>query len=430
MLIRATVPDVALMTHSPPRQRRQSEFLNPLFDGRRMSIAGTGRASLGSGAVPSLSTSASMVSPLNPLPSPWASASESYAFSAPNSQASDTSSTATSTTTSAGGAIRLNRVPTSVKLATELIKNPSVTLSPPVLSVQPERTPNSSSTSTGSVPTPNPSPAGSVPTPSNVPPPQSNRELGPFTSLPAGPSKGGAIPHLDIGKGRPTSVPATPVPTRHSSTADGALPTASSSLGLAEVVRAPSLTSMAPPSAFKQPALPSPHERTRPSLPPEAPTGLGEPFAVPNRHRYRTSIHEAMFRPIVSPESGELSSSISPPTTGSARAVSNGGSSPSSAAPAFGLGLNMPVQSALLAAPEAGSGSLTPGAPGPRSRLRPTAGQALHMDLAGISALGDAASHASMIMQSRQAKLQRWRPNSATNVVGVTDPVLDGRVVR
>ena len=35
------------------------------------------------------------------------------------------------------------------------------------------------------------------------------------------------------------------------------------------------------------------------------------------------------------------------------------------------------------------------------------------MDLAGIGALGDAASHASMIMQSRQAKLQRWRPNSA-----------------
>jgi serine/threonine-protein kinase RIM15 len=135
-------------------------------------------------------------------------------------------------------------------------------------------------------------------------------------------------------------------------------------------------------------------------------------------------MHEATFRPIVSPESGESTSSISPPTTGSARAVSNGGPSPSSATPAFGLGLNMPVQSALLAAPEAGSGSLTPGAPGPRSRLRPTAGQALHMDLAGISALGDAASHASMIMQSRQAKLQRWRPNSATNVVGVTDPSL------
>lgn len=39
------------------------------------------------------------------------------------------------------------------------------------------------------------------------------------------------------------------------------------------------------------------------------------------------------------------------------------------------------------------------------------------MDLAGIGALGDAASHATMIMQSRQAKLQRWRPGSAGNVV-------------
>lgn len=41
------------------------------------------------------------------------------------------------------------------------------------------------------------------------------------------------------------------------------------------------------------------------------------------------------------------------------------------------------------------------------------------MDLAGFSSVGDAASHASMIMQSRQAKLQRWRPTSAGRTVSL-----------
>lgn len=82
--------------------------------------------------------------------------------------------------------------------------------------------------------------------------------------------------------------------------------------------------------------------------------------------------------------------------------------------PPFGLGLNMPSAIPLETrkAEVIGSGSITPGAL-PQPRQRSTTGKELRMDLAGIGALGDAASHASMIMQSRQAKLQRWRPNSA-----------------
>lgn len=52
------------------------------------------------------------------------------------------------------------------------------------------------------------------------------------------------------------------------------------------------------------------------------------------------------------------------------------------------------------------------------SRLRAASEKGgLTMDLAGVSAIGDAASHANLIMQSRHAKVQRWRPR------GVGSPV-------
>ena len=57
--------------------------------------------------------------------------------------------------------------------------------------------------------------------------------------------------------------------------------------------------------------------------------------------------------------------------------------------------------------------SQEPGAP----RMRSVTGQDYAIDLAGIGSMGDAASHASMIMQSRQAKLQRWRPTSSGTTV-------------
>lgn len=84
----------------------------------------------------------------------------------------------------------------------------------------------------------------------------------------------------------------------------------------------------------------------------------------------------------------------------------------------FGLGLNLPAP-----APKGTVGenltSITPGGD-THPRQRSTTGKDLRMDLAGIGSLGDAASHASMIMQSRQAKLQRWRPNSAGKQVSTS----------
>lgn len=80
----------------------------------------------------------------------------------------------------------------------------------------------------------------------------------------------------------------------------------------------------------------------------------------------------------------------------------------------FGLGLSMPPATAFHV-PKGVSGTVTPGAPPAGSgRIRSTTEKGFAMDLAGGSpTLGDAASHATMIMQSRQAKLQRWRPTSS-----------------
>jgi len=86
----------------------------------------------------------------------------------------------------------------------------------------------------------------------------------------------------------------------------------------------------------------------------------------------------------------------------------------------MGLGLNMVTADPRISMDEsfgAPSGSITPGDLLPHHRS--TSGKAIQMDLAGFGARGDAASHASMIMQSRQAKLQRWRPNSAGKQVSL-----------
>ncbi|KIR30593.1 hypothetical protein I309_00731 [Cryptococcus deuterogattii LA55] len=62
------------------------------------------------------------------------------------------------------------------------------------------------------------------------------------------------------------------------------------------------------------------------------------------------------------------------------------------------------------------------------AHLKGTAGEKYGMagDLAGINGMGDAASHATMIMQSRQAKIQRWGVGS--NQKGFAPPVLDRSV--
>ncbi|WVQ85691.1 hypothetical protein IAT38_007857 [Cryptococcus sp. DSM 104549] len=379
---------------SPARQRRQSEFLNPFNDARKMPI-GSGRASMGSSAVPNLSTSASMVSPLNPLPSPWTSASDggSTAFSPSTSMTSDGSSAPTSSSSGAGGAIKLNRVPTSVRLAADLLKNSNNQIPSPQ---------NSAPTPVASVPTPNSSPVLAATNPGGTasgsmgPPP--SRELSGHASMPPPLAPRSSI--MDLGKGRPTlSVPSTPVATRSPSPiatkAVGGLPSTAPVSATGDNPRSFSGLGLAPPTSFKTPLVPGqmhPAPRPRPSLPSDPVTG--EPLSGGARlHKYRTSLHEATMMPVMS---GILTDSPADTHTQPSPAKSDSAS--------FGLGLSMPPAAAHLA--PGASGTATPGA-GP-ARVRAGGEKGLAMDLAGIQGMGDAASHASMIMQSRQAKIQRW----------------------
>ncbi|ORY28595.1 hypothetical protein BCR39DRAFT_559411 [Naematelia encephala] len=392
----------AMNISSPPRQRRPSEFLNPSsVDNRKMPISsGAGRPVFAAGQVPNLSTSASMISPLNPLPSPWPTTHEgSSFFSPPVSESSGPTSSSSSS-----GAIRLNRVPTSVRLAGDLIKNNLSVVSPPPASTSPPS--GGSISSTASVPTPNPSPAASVPILNSIPP---SRELGPTASAPIA-----MLSHtLHIGKGRPTlSVPGTPVSTRYPSIEEkGAISRSDSNGGSLDAVGHLSRSPIAPPSSFKAPL--SVPQRIRPSLPVEVQgQGLGEPFSAPKQHRYRTSMHETTLRPLIARDTtGSQASDLLSPPPASHSLTSSPSSVPNSASP-FGLGLQVQPASTYFPGTSL-SGSTTPGGVRDRPRLRSTTGKMLQMDLAGFGGLGDAASHASMIMQSRQAKLQRWRPTSS-----------------
>ncbi|OCF75273.1 AGC protein kinase [Kwoniella mangroviensis CBS 8886] len=394
---------------SPSRQRRQSEFLNPIgLDVRKMPILSTGRPS---GAMTSLSGSASMVSPLNPLPSPWTSSTDNSAgFSPPNSVTSE-SSTAPTSTSSAGGAIRLNRVPTSVRLAAELIKNTgSAPTPPPFQTASPP-----SGASTASVPTPNPSPVANSPLvkPTNPPIP-SARELAAFTSMPPPAIKSASASLAELGKGRPTSsVPATPAGLRSvSPTIEKNIPNTAPTSAVGPSSRTVSGPTLAPPPIFKTPLLPT-QPRPRPSLPVDPAGGVTEGFASSARHhRYRTSLHEASLKSAMTAISPDFNDS--PTSLPSAPETEEPSPTTGPKTSSYGLGLSMPPETAFLV-PEGTTGTVTPGAPVGvgSSRTRSTTGQGIAMDLAGFPGLGDAASHASMIMQSRQAKLQRWRPTSA-----------------
>lgn len=276
----------------------------------------------GTAAPPTLSSSASMISPLNPLPSPWSEnagsqpsmAGEIYSPSGPS------------------GAIRLTRVPTSVRLAADLIKSASQT--PPLQLVD---TPSS----TSSVPTPNPSPAEDESSTGG-----DNRKiaLGPSASLPPGALSS------SLSQRWKDSVSSSPSPPDH----------------------------RAPPASLS-PSL---------SISSDLPSTSTAPISVPQGHnRTRSSHHEGYWSP--------TSFRTSP---GSAGAHSSVTEESYSAYGSYSPGINaVPIPSRLRSVSQKGG---------------------LAMDLAGVSsAIGDAASHASMIMQSRQAKVQRWRPGNYNTIV-------------
>lgn len=339
-----------------------------------------------------LSTSASVISPLNPLPSPWGVPNDTGNQLSPStSYSSDMSSglgsvgSAAGALGSGGGAMRLNRVPTSVRLASDLIRS-STPLSSSTTHGHAHQ--HSSSSSSGSQPV-----AASHPhTPGH------RRELSSFSSLPSPPRS----TQPGDGPTRPTlSVPATPSATRNVTPEDLPDPpvTAKDSASLA---MPPPPSSLKPPSQIAQP-----QPKSRPSLPAPAAFNagvLGEPFTGVSKHsKFRTSVHEATFTP--------TESSNSPPPWTPHEA--GGDSAPSSISvakrrPPFGLGLEMPSSSHPAAEP----GSLT--TTSTRKRVfESDRDKGFALDLAGLGTMGDASQHATMIMQSRQAKMQRWRPGSA-----------------
>lgn len=267
--------------------------------------------------------------------------------------------------------MRLNRVPTSVRLASDLIKS-STPLSPPSHSGHSNQP--STSSSIGS------------------PPPTSivsghRRELSSFSSLPSPPQSALS----GEGASRPAlSVPATPSATRNVTPEDLPKPVTAK--------EAAATAAMPPPTSFKPPNQPQP--KSRPSLP--APTGfspgaLGEPFSGVSRHsKFRTSVHEATF------SAPDFAGSPGPDSAPSSISIAAKRRSP------FGLGLEMPPvpRHGVEAGSLMSSGTL-------KQAFEGGSKAGFAMDLAGMGTMGDASQHATMIMQSRQAKMQRWRPNSA-----------------
>lgn len=130
-------------------------------------------------------------------------------------------------------------------------------------------------------------------------------------------------------------------------------------------------------------------------------------------------MHEPSFK-------AGFASKAEPTVWSSADASGNSTPGGGASTPGLGLGFGMP-QTALRVQETTSAQPIAKMDPSNLPRLRSVTGQGLAMDLAGISSIGDAASHASMIMQSRQAKLQRWRPTSAGGPVS-SRPSCAGRL--
>jgi hypothetical protein len=300
-----------------------------------------------------------MVSPLNPLPSPWSEVPLGQSFSGTDLSSSQTASP--------GGAIRLNKVPTSVRLAADLIKTAHCHTPP----LQQGETPSSTAT----VSTPNPSPADSdrlagINT-------MRKHMLGPSASMP-----------LNLN-------PALSPTYRWSSidTSDSSI-SPQSSLSLMSGASATRSHMAIPGSSSSPPA----HDLT---------SGWLNSLAIQQR-----------LQPPRGPGDGVISPPPLPPTPSPVQTVS-----PAS------------VAGSSSVHDDGSSGHMTPGGfPASAAPIRSQSvarRSGLAMDLAGVTAsIGDAASHATMIMQSRQAKVQRWRPRngvSLTFLAAANLPSLDLR---
>lgn len=294
----------------------------------------------------------STISPLNPLPSPWGNSSD---------ESKGTSKSAASDSpTSSSGAIRLNRVPSSVRLATDLLKSTPSMESSIVLS---------------------PLPAGAA------------RQIG-----------GDALKHKESDPN--VTIPSTPVATRNATPEEIPLLQDFSSdlppLPLA-VTRAPE-----PDLTISPARLPKMTARVRGSLPPpSAFTILNDPpvESPPMQQRELVLTADSGSTPGTGTTaldiSKDASSTLPRDISLSATEASSGQYQAQ-----IGLGINAATSQHSKKSSEPFAENLSPARDLPE-RFSDSAGKP-QPDVEG-----DAARHANLIMQTRRAKLQKWRPASA-----------------
>lgn len=350
------------LTHrwrSPGKSRRFSEYSGS--EGRRLSISSSSGLSR-SFAAPIVPHAISTISPLNPLPSPWGNSGDDL-------KGTSRSATSDSPTSSSSGAIRLNPVPSSVRLATDLLKS----------------TPNASSNDSSMI----------------IPP------------LSAGMSRqtgSDARQHQD--SDLTATMPSTPVATRNATPeevpvlgdASGNLPLVSSAL-----TNEPESNLSSSPVRFTKTS-----NRVRPSLPPpSAFTLLNDPPVesppLAQEELPFTADRTTWLGPASAtdmPALGVLGKGLTAAPRDRSLSATDAMSSSDTNQAGVGLGINVSTSygTRLSTKPFAHD----------NAGLRRTGERSLHSaNYEWTDPEGDAARHANLIMQTRRAKLQKWRPASA-----------------
>ncbi|KAJ9107593.1 hypothetical protein QFC21_001052 [Naganishia friedmannii] len=350
----------SLSGDSPIKSRRMSEFSHSGSEGRRLSISSSG--GLSRSLAPILPQAISNISPLNPLPSPWRNTTGNNASVSGDSP------------TSSSGAIRLNRVPTSVRLAADVLKS----------------TPGTPSSDSSMIMSPL---SGSLSRQTSIAiRKQLDSEL--VVTIPSTPvaTRNPTPEEIPIEGDEPRNLPALPpaLTSPPDPVSSDTSPMKSGSFKFAKPasrVRA----SLPPPSAFTplHDAL-----LESPPLPTEFTVNAG-----PSRTSWQGPVSSAGM-----PALGVLGKGI---TVGPRDRSRSTAETFANVASSIGLGINMSTSY---------GGKLSSTAPflGSQGHARTDSERSIDSTSQGwTDNEGDAARHANLILQTRRAKIQKWRPGSA-----------------
>ncbi|GHJ86197.1 hypothetical protein NliqN6_2599 [Naganishia liquefaciens] len=356
----------SLTGESPIRSRRLSEFSHSGSEGRRLSVSSSSGLSR-SLAAPIVPHAISQISPLNPLPSPWGNSGD---------DSRNTARSAHSDSSSSGGAIRLNRVPTSVRLATDLLKS----------------TPSTPSSDSSMI----------------IPP------LSASTSRQA---SGDGRKHLETEL--VATIPSTPVATRNTTPEE--VPVIESSPSDYPMLSSAIMMAADIPLSSGPARLPKAARRVRASLPPpSAFTPLNDPPAespplpegllsgVP----HRTSWQGPFLDPGMAALGSRGEDLMASPRD---RSHSDTDALTIQTTPRD-TGREITL-STSLAGEEGSFSDYNDDAQG-QIQTRRDSERSLDMTQGLADTAGDAARHANLIMQTRRAKIQKWRPASAETQKG------------